>query len=876
MTVDGGSCPCTSLWRPATVPAVPDVDDPSPVNLGLKFKSDVTGFIKGVRFYKGAGNLGTHTGSLWTSTGSLLATAEFANESPSGWQEMLFDVAVPIAANTTYVVSYHTNVGHYSASSGYFNSAGIDASPLHAPPTAAAGGNGVFLYGASAFPTQTFNGTNYWVDVVFDSTPDTDAPQIADVAATPIDSAIAVITWTTDEPATSAVDYSTDPAFPPAQTLTVSDADFVTAHSVRLTGLLTNTSYHFRVRSTDRAGNTAQKPNGGPTPPPAPGQPPVPPQIFTMPSPTLHDTLSTDFAAGSLTGTYISEDADGEVTLAPDSGTEFSGTALPVDWSTHIWSTGGSAVVNGGKLIVDGARVAQEGALVGAGRTLEFVATFTGNPFQHSGYGQTLQTGGEPFALFSTSWTDAQGVFQSGGSLGVRTSNGSGETRTNLGVALLNAPHRFRIDWLPSQVVYSVDGVALATHPVTIGATMRPVAASDFNAFSGTILVDWVRSSPFVTTGSFVSRVFDASTKVDWQEMQWQANTPAGTTLAMSVRTGESPMPDATWSAFMPISSPGALGLHSRYIQYRADMSSADPNQTPSLADVAITGVVPVTPPTPPTPVSVSIGDVMLAEGNSGNTMFAFPVTLSAPTDHAVSVTFSTADGTATAESGDYQGVAGEVVIAPGAAGQWVVVGVNGDVYNEDDETFTVSLTGVSGATIKQGIASALILNDDAVPSLSIANASLAEGNSGSANMTFTVTLSAISGKTVTVNYATANGSALAPSDYKAASGVLSFAPGTATKTIEVPIVGNTIDSANKTFTIDLSMPGNATLGTAQATGTIIDDDTSTQTYTTAVRLRVGHARRRRLYLGNPRRRDHPHAGHRHRVLGNDAAARVA
>ena len=129
-----------------------------------------------------------------------------------------------------------------------------------------------------------------------------------------------------------------------------------------------------------------------------------------MPSPTLHDTLSTDFAAGSLNGTYISEDADGEVTLAPDSGTEFSGTALPVDWSTHIWSTGGSAVVNGGKLIVDGARVAQEGALVGAGRTLEFVATFTGDPFQHSGYGQTLQTGGEPFALFSTSWTDAQGA----------------------------------------------------------------------------------------------------------------------------------------------------------------------------------------------------------------------------------------------------------------------------------------------------------------------------------------------------------------------------------------------------------------------------------------------------------------------------------
>src|SRR6185503_9367195 len=193
-----------------------------------------------------------------------------------------------------------TNVGHYSANGAYFNASGVDASPLHAAATGPAGGNGVYQYGEAAFPAQTFNGTNYWVDVVFDSTPDRAAPQ----------------------------------------TQTVSDGAFVTAHSVRLTGLITNTSYFFRVRSADRSGNVAQKPSGGPTPPPLPGQTPPPPQAFTMPSPTLHDTRSADFAAGSLGGAYLAEDGDGEVTLPPDSGAEFSGSTLPPDWSTNIWSAG--------------------------------------------------------------------------------------------------------------------------------------------------------------------------------------------------------------------------------------------------------------------------------------------------------------------------------------------------------------------------------------------------------------------------------------------------------------------------------------------------------------------------------------------------------
>src|SRR6185503_18576449 len=212
------------------------------------------------RFSKTVNNNAPHIGNLWAITGGQpLASATFSGESASGWQEVLFDAPVEITANTIYVASYHTNVGHYSATGGYFSTVGVDRAPLHAPTSATVGGNGVFIYGASALPTNTFNATNYWVDVVFDSTPDTFAPAITNDAATPIDGSSALVTWTTDEAATSRVDYSTSSVFPAAGTLSVSDPAYVTAHRVRLTGLTPNTAYYFRVRSTDRSGNEAAK-----------------------------------------------------------------------------------------------------------------------------------------------------------------------------------------------------------------------------------------------------------------------------------------------------------------------------------------------------------------------------------------------------------------------------------------------------------------------------------------------------------------------------------------------------------------------------------------------------------------------------------------
>jgi hypothetical protein len=139
-----------------------------PVELGVKFKSDVAGTITGIRFYKGTGNTGTHIGNLWTSNGTKLASATFTNETASGWQQVTFATPVTIAANTVYVASYFAPNSHYADDDHYFAPAGVDNGPLHALQDGVSGSNGVYRYGStSGFPTTGYLATNYWVDVMF-------------------------------------------------------------------------------------------------------------------------------------------------------------------------------------------------------------------------------------------------------------------------------------------------------------------------------------------------------------------------------------------------------------------------------------------------------------------------------------------------------------------------------------------------------------------------------------------------------------------------------------------------------------------------------------------------------------------------------------
>ena len=153
------------------------------------------------------------------------------------------------------------------------------------------------------------------------------------------------------------------------------------------------------------------------------------------------------------------------------------------------------------------------------------------------------------------------------------------------------------------------------------------------------------------------------------------------------------------------------------------------------------------------------------------------------------------------------------------------MVPVAGDALDENDETFTVSLSGASGAPVVDGLGTGTITDDDAPPTLAVSDVTQAEGTGGTTPFVFDVTLSAPSGKTVTVDAATADGSATAPGDYASRSVALTFPPGTTSVPLSVDVVGDIVDEANETFTVDLTGAANATIADGQGVGTIEDDD---------------------------------------------------
>jgi hypothetical protein len=155
-----------SLFSQSNIPAQTKNED-RPLEVGVKFTSSVAGQITALKFYRSPGDRGPNLLDLWTSTGTNLASAHFFNIRASGWQTVPLQTPVTIAANTTYVVSYHTN-GVYAATNDFFRDA-VSSGSLSAPSC----DNGVYSYGGTGttgiFPTSTFNATNYFADVVFSS-----------------------------------------------------------------------------------------------------------------------------------------------------------------------------------------------------------------------------------------------------------------------------------------------------------------------------------------------------------------------------------------------------------------------------------------------------------------------------------------------------------------------------------------------------------------------------------------------------------------------------------------------------------------------------------------------------------------------------------
>ena len=162
-----------SVFAASYVPVTQSYFDAGGTTLGMRFKADVSGVVTGVRFYKGAGNTGTHTGTLWSNSGTSLASVTFSGESSSGWQTATFSSPVSIVAGTVYVIGYYAPAGHYAVDSGLLAAMAYDAPPLHAPAdNPSADRNGVTNYGVG-FPTSVGTsgvpvGSSYGVDVIFD------------------------------------------------------------------------------------------------------------------------------------------------------------------------------------------------------------------------------------------------------------------------------------------------------------------------------------------------------------------------------------------------------------------------------------------------------------------------------------------------------------------------------------------------------------------------------------------------------------------------------------------------------------------------------------------------------------------------------------
>jgi hypothetical protein len=341
----------------------------------------------------------------------------------------------------------------------------------------------------------------------------------------------------------------------------LTDSAMVTSHSMTLNNLTPNTTYYYRVIDTDEFNNTSTSP-----------QAPQAPRSFSTPA--FSDTTIADFMTGTLgAGTYLALSGNGEVTLAPTLGSEFSGTSLAEGWSVASTRAGGSLVVANGAATLDGAT--QVNGFFGPGRSLQATATFSGAPFQALGFDTDLDQG--PRAIFSTF---------AGGSLYAR-SKGAVAIDTLIPGNWLGSSHQFRIDWTATGIEYWIDGTRVVVHPLAVPNAMKPTA-SDFQTGGGALVVESLRVTPYATTGSYTSRILDGGAAVFWSAIDWISETPAGTNIAMQVRMGNTSVPDAGWTDWIAVTPGSMIGGSSRYLQYRADLTSSNANLTPVLQTVTV------------------------------------------------------------------------------------------------------------------------------------------------------------------------------------------------------------------------------------------------------------------------------------------------
>ncbi len=456
----------------------------------------------------------------------------------------------------------------------FLATAGSYAATYTAPPAAPAGLRSAVVQGASATTPTLFESR---FAPLAAAAQDSAAPVVSSVNARPLPDGTVEVTWGTDENADATLQYGQQPD----NLVDLHDDTSDVAHTVVATNLQPGSTYYYRVKSVDAAGNATQWPAA--TDPPA---------TFIAAATGVADMTAEQFnTISSQTGTSVQKDGLGEVSLAPAAAAEFSTAALPSDWDQQSEATGGKTVLRRGNLVLDGNRAGTK-AQFGPGRSLVFRATFTRPGTQWAGF--AAGTVNDPWAMF-----------------GMRNGNLYAALNTTSGLQTIKLPdryigfsHRYQIDWTKDGFKFSVDkddkyskyfevGSLKAAIPL-MGLRARDTAADGFP-----LTIDWVRLSGGASGGNRVSRVMDAHQMVTWDRLTYQADVPTGATLQVSVRIGSTATPDASWSAWTPVASGGRVVGSSRYLQYRVQMSTTGDASSPVLRDIGITNNgLPFTPPT--------------------------------------------------------------------------------------------------------------------------------------------------------------------------------------------------------------------------------------------------------------------------------------
>ena len=472
-----------------TVPATPDGGDAGAnVELGVKFTSDVAGFVTGVRFYKFTTNTGTHSGSLWSANGSRLASANFTSESASGWQQMTFSAPVAVTAGTTYIASYHTTTGHYSFTGNAFGTP-FDNPPLHAPASGASGGNGVFVYGPSAFPNQSYNAANYSVDVNFTpSSTSATAPDAPTAVSATAGDASAIVSWAAPQDNGSPItSYTVTPFIGSAAQTATTVSGAPPATTATVSGLTNGTTYTFTVTATNGVGpGPASAPSGAVTP--------------TAGSTSCSCTL---FGAAAPPGAIDGGDAGANVELGVKFTTDVPGFVTGVRFykfgansGTHtgtLWSAAGASLAtatftnetgSGWQQVTFGSPVA-----ISPGTT--YVASYhtTAGHYSFSGNGFAAGFDNAPLHAPASGASGGNGVFAYGASAFPTQSYNA----ANYGVDLVFSPDT------TAPVVTSTVPAANASN---VAASIAPSATFSKNIQPGTVVFTLRDATNTAVTGT--------------------------------------------------------------------------------------------------------------------------------------------------------------------------------------------------------------------------------------------------------------------------------------------------------------------------------------------------------------------------------------